>query len=68
MAYTVTSAYLAAHQKPASILSILLKGFEVSRQRRALAAMDTVALSDLGLTREQAQREAKRSFWDIPQH
>ena len=67
MAYTITSAYRAAHQSPASIISILLKGVEVSRQRRALAKMDAATLADLGLTRAQAQREAKRTFWDIPQ-
>ena len=38
----------------------------VYRQRRALAKLDEQALSDLGLTREEAETEARRHFWDLP--
>ncbi|MBT8412296.1 MAG: DUF1127 domain-containing protein, partial [Octadecabacter sp.] len=34
------------------------------KQRRALANMPTERLSDLGLTRADAAREAARPFWD----
>ena len=40
--------------------------FDLYRQRRALARLDDKALADIGLTREEAQIEANRPFWDIP--
>jgi uncharacterized protein YjiS (DUF1127 family) len=33
------------------------------RQRRALAALDDRLLCDIGATRDEARREAMRSFW-----
>lgn len=36
------------------------------RQRKALVRLDDVALRDMGLTRVQADLEAKRSLWDVP--
>lgn len=38
------------------------------RQRRALAALDADALSDIGVTRRAAQKEAARPIWDVPSH
>lgn len=38
----------------------------VARQRSALARLDNDALTDIGLTRDEAQREAARPFWDAP--
>ena len=40
--------------------------FDLYRQRRALARLDDKALADIGLTRDEAQIEANRPFWDIP--
>ena len=40
----------------------------VWRQRRHLAALDDAALCDIGLTRTEALREARRPLWDVPQH
>ncbi|MEL7298955.1 MAG: DUF1127 domain-containing protein [Pseudomonadota bacterium] len=40
----------------------------VARTRQALGSLDADALEDIGLTREQAQSEANRSFWDVPAH
>lgn len=42
--------------------------FDLARERRALARMDDARLSDLGLSREDAQAEAKRPLWDVPSH
>ncbi len=36
------------------------------RQRKALLRLDDTALQDMGLTRKQAELEAKRSLWDVP--
>ena len=37
--------------------------FERGRQRRALAELDDRLLRDIGVTFEQAKREAARPFW-----
>jgi uncharacterized protein YjiS (DUF1127 family) len=36
---------------------------ELQRQRRALLELDQHQLKDIGLTREQALREASKLFW-----
>lgn len=38
----------------------------VRTQRRALYALDDAALADLGLSRSDAEAEARRPFWDLP--
>lgn len=47
--------------------SILELSLSVSRQRRQLAGLSNEALKDLGLTRSDAHREARRHFWDVPE-
>jgi len=37
---------------------------EVSRQRRELAGLSDQILKDIGLSRVDAEQEAKRPFWD----
>ncbi|SEA52603.1 DUF1127 domain-containing protein [Rubrimonas cliftonensis] len=39
---------------------------DLIRQRRALAALDARLLADIGLSREDAEAEARRPFWDGP--
>lgn len=56
---------LAPPQFP-NILNRLRLWAALARQRKALATLDNVALYDLGLTREDADREANRPFWDAP--
>ncbi|MCR8827099.1 DUF1127 domain-containing protein [Pseudosulfitobacter koreensis] len=34
--------------------------------RRALARLDQAALDDIGVTAEDAHREASRPIWDVP--
>lgn len=36
------------------------------RQRKALVRLDDAALRDLGLSRSEAETEAKRAAWDVP--
>jgi uncharacterized protein YjiS (DUF1127 family) len=38
---------------------------KVYRSRRELAAMDDRMLSDIGISRSQAQAEANRKFWSF---
>lgn len=37
------------------------------RQRRALSALDTHLLEDIGVSSEAARREASRPVWDVPE-
>jgi uncharacterized protein YjiS (DUF1127 family) len=43
--------------------SVIRTWFERGRQRRALAELDDRLLRDIGVTFEQAKREAARPFW-----
>jgi uncharacterized protein YjiS (DUF1127 family) len=36
------------------------------RQRQHLARIDSAALADIGLTRDDALSEAARPLWDVP--
>jgi uncharacterized protein YjiS (DUF1127 family) len=38
------------------------------RQRRALLVLDDHLLSDIGLTRTEAEAAARLPFWDAPDH
>jgi uncharacterized protein YjiS (DUF1127 family) len=45
-------------------LAMLLYWHDVSRQRRALLELDDRMLRDIGITRADAEHEARRPFWD----
>jgi uncharacterized protein YjiS (DUF1127 family) len=45
-------------------LARLLHWHELARQRRALLALNDRMLKDIGITRVEAEREARRPFWD----
>ncbi|WIY23963.1 DUF1127 domain-containing protein [Parasedimentitalea psychrophila] len=49
-----------------SLIAGLTARLAVWKQRRALKALDDSALNDIGLSRRQANTEARRSFWDAP--
>jgi len=40
----------------------------VWRERRKLAKLDDATLQDLGISRHEAEIEAKRAPWDVPSH
>lgn len=42
--------------------------FALRRTRARLAQLEDHLLKDIGLTREEAAREAARSSWDAPRH
>lgn len=44
----------------------IMRTLDVYRERLELRDMDERLLRDMGLTREQADREASRPFWDHP--
>ena len=38
------------------------------KSRQALAELDAHLLEDIGVTRAQAEKEARRPLWDVPQN
>lgn len=51
-----------------SLLVRLLHALAVSRSRRALTRLDDHLLRDIGLTRDEAEAEARRRDWGAPLH
>ncbi len=58
---TLASHHTAKRRKP-SLFNVI----GIYSQRRTLARLDDHQLHDIGITREEAQRESARSFWDLP--
>ncbi|MDA7427461.1 DUF1127 domain-containing protein [Primorskyibacter aestuariivivens] len=50
------------------ILGMLVNRMALYRQRKALLRLDDHLLEDLGITRDEARREAHRPVWDAPDH
>ena len=63
----LTTATHTCRPTPTSRPSAIRTAFAVWRQRRALERLDDRALSDIGLSRAEAHREARRSIWDAPE-
>ncbi len=59
------AAFIPAYRPAGSIRHTVLRWIEVSRQRRALGALDSRTLADIGVAPAQAHREAARPFWDL---
>ena len=49
-----------------SLLTLIRKAIELKRQRRSLLRLSNRQLADIGISRDDAQREAARPIWDIP--
>lgn len=47
----------------ACALALALRWIDRARQRRLLAELDDRLLADIGITREDALREARKPFW-----
>ena len=52
-------------QRP-SVFAMVSRILATQGQRRALRALDSAALDDLGLSYADAKHEAGRPFWDVP--
>ena len=60
---------LAVVRTPRGGLLGLLRALAgLARQRRRLRDLDAHLLSDIGLSPEAAEREARRRIWDVPAH
>lgn len=64
----ITCTNAPAAKSAISPLAWLVHAWEIHRERRALARLDAAMLKDIGLNHREAQREANRSFWDVPAH
>ena len=62
---SLTSTH-AARPSFSRFLTVLHRLFTIDRERRSLRHLDDHLLRDIGLTREQADEEAARPFWDAP--
>ena len=59
-------AGLFSTQTLKTFLNYLVRANETAQQRHDLQKLDEHMLKDIGLTREQAEKEVKRDFWDLP--
>ena len=63
---------IALGHRRGNLLSRALRAFvrmtHLSAQRRALSHLDVYLLNDLGVSPEEARREAARPVWDAPSH
>ncbi len=64
MAYISTSRAIARPARRFSLMTYI----GLYRQRRALAALDENQLKDIGISAEEAHKEANRPIWDAPTH
>ncbi len=58
--------YSAHKPRRTGVLGWILTLASVWRERRILQTMERHRLDDLGLSREDANREARRNAWDAP--
>ena len=66
---TMTTCNTSSHVKATNWVSsfgLLRLAFAAQAQRRALAKLSQDALTDIGLSADQAKIEANRTFWDVP--
>jgi len=64
---TYTRHPILSHHRPVlTVARAAGRAIGVWRQRRSLAQLDDHLLEDLGLTRAEAEHEARRALWDVP--
>lgn len=63
-----TATHVNCNQKSQSLLSNIIQMIAVSRQRRHLLSLDDHLLKDIGVTRAQAEQEARQTVWNAPDH
>lgn len=60
-----TSHCTSPRRRP-GLLAAWSRMLEIRRQQRRLTELNDHLLDDIGLTREQADAEAKAPVWDVP--
>jgi uncharacterized protein YjiS (DUF1127 family) len=56
------------HVSFSTVFASVKQMWAVRKQRKELAQMDSDRLSDIGVSFEQAQKEAARPMWDCPSY
>ncbi len=64
--HALLSALPVARDLPHLRLPSPARWWRMRRERLQLLELDDHMLNDIGLTREEAHREAARPFWDAP--
>ena len=59
---------LAPRGRPRTMIGRLLALAALRRSRRQLARLEAHLLRDVGLTGEEARREARAPVWNAPEH
>ncbi len=54
--------------KPRSLWKRFAQHIALRRQRQHLGHLDEHLLKDIGVTREEAFVESRKSAWDVPEH
>ncbi|MCF1708759.1 DUF1127 domain-containing protein [Tabrizicola sp. J26] len=64
--HSSVAAIGAATPHRRNLFARLVAMLTVRAERRRLADLDDATLRDIGLSRDQAMREALRPMWDVP--
>ena len=65
--FTDTTLRTVGHRRATRGLGrMMLSLLGLIRSRKALSDLDDHLLRDIGVTEEEARREAKRPVWDVP--
>jgi uncharacterized protein YjiS (DUF1127 family) len=65
---TATAPHSRATYTRLPVLAWIIRALAVRRERRALAELPPEILRDIGISRNEALREAERPIWDVPRH
>lgn len=65
---TLAQANCIPHRKQRNLIGTLTTWIALARQRRALASLSDAQRDDIGISTQEAKKEAKRAFWDVPPH
>jgi len=63
---TYISSPCAPSRRRPSLLALVRERLALLRQRRSLRSLDCAALKDIGISKEDALKEADRPIWDAP--
>lgn len=63
---SINTSTLSTLPGPQGMLKSVITRLAVWRTRRALALLDADALTDIGISAQDAASEAEKGFWDVP--
>lgn len=66
MAHSIANIHPAQAAPVGGVFARISRAFALTEQRHKLSELDDSRLEDLGLSRAEAQAEARRPFWDAP--